>query len=469
MYRSSRTRSQNSGKKATTLSLGTAEYPTRLNFYLDPPTGEISLEEFETWALDRLYVLSEIENAIFRNKTRKEFDLLLRKVLDKHLPMSSNMARSVKGAQVDAERCKDHYSHFILRLAFCRSEELRRRFVRLESILFRFRFMQEEARERQSFVDRLHFQWELVSEEEKKLLHDKLTNACQRNIDSDTFFKVDFIRVPDLVERRSVYISRGNAYVPFSEQVSLVVDDFEQKLLMAMEKTAKILPRLDEDDRLVPILDNLGKGFIAPEYNSQSVSKKAGEFGADDIDGLVRYFPLCAQHLHHSLRRDKHLRHFGRLQYGLFLKEMGLSMEEALIFWRKSFSNISDERFSKEYRYNVRHQYGQEGNRRDYKAFSCQQILTGPQPGPGDAHGCPYRTFSVENLTQAISSLGITPDSADGREILDAVRNRHYHIACTRVLELSHPAVGTLSETINHPNQYFNLAYATHPASNTGK
>ena len=30
------------------------EYPHRLNFYQVPPTAEITLEQFEQWAIDRL-------------------------------------------------------------------------------------------------------------------------------------------------------------------------------------------------------------------------------------------------------------------------------------------------------------------------------------------------------------------------------------------------------------------------------
>ena len=30
-------------------------YPNRLNFYSVPPLNEITLEEFELWAIDRLY------------------------------------------------------------------------------------------------------------------------------------------------------------------------------------------------------------------------------------------------------------------------------------------------------------------------------------------------------------------------------------------------------------------------------
>ena len=33
---------------------GSLPYPTRLNFYDKPPKDEISLEEFEQWAIDRL-------------------------------------------------------------------------------------------------------------------------------------------------------------------------------------------------------------------------------------------------------------------------------------------------------------------------------------------------------------------------------------------------------------------------------
>ena len=31
-----------------------ADYPQRLNFYTDAPTADITLEQFEQWAIDRL-------------------------------------------------------------------------------------------------------------------------------------------------------------------------------------------------------------------------------------------------------------------------------------------------------------------------------------------------------------------------------------------------------------------------------
>lgn len=41
-------------KQFATAAYKEQSYPFRLNFYELPPTAEISLEEFETWAIDRL-------------------------------------------------------------------------------------------------------------------------------------------------------------------------------------------------------------------------------------------------------------------------------------------------------------------------------------------------------------------------------------------------------------------------------
>lgn len=43
-----------------------------------------------------------------------------------------------------------------------------------------------------------------------------------------------------------------------------------------------------------------------------------------------------------------------------------MPVEEALVFWRKAFVNLTDDKFSKEYRYNIRHGYGLEGGRKAY-------------------------------------------------------------------------------------------------------
>jgi DNA primase large subunit len=104
---------------------------------------------------------------------------------------------------------------------------------------------------------------------------------------------VEFERVPDLVEKRKVFLRSGQAFLPVSEQQSLIIAEFSANLEHALEvfilsyvinsqQTAKVLPRLDEDDRLVPILNHLSLGFTAPEYTTSPSA--VGAITAAQID-----------------------------------------------------------------------------------------------------------------------------------------------------------------------------------------
>ena len=91
---------------------------------------------------------------------------------------------------------------------------------------------------------------------------------------------------------------------------------------------------------------------------------------------------------------------------------------------------------------------------------SCQQILTGPQPGPGDAHGCPYRHFSPDALLATLEDELQIRDAKVLREIKEAVMGKHFHVACTKVFEATHQMAGDITESISHPNQYYEQSIA---------
>jgi len=155
-------------------------------------------------------------------------------LLDKHLPLHANSSNS---SALQDERRKDHYSHFILRLAFSSTEDLRRRFSRLESMLFRLRYQTDDTRERKEFVNSLDFEWDVVGDNEKLELGEALVNATgpwRKNEERD-WFKVDWERVPELVGQRRVLLKGGMAYVPQREQLTLVVNDFAKKLDQGLE------------------------------------------------------------------------------------------------------------------------------------------------------------------------------------------------------------------------------------------
>ncbi|KAI9247866.1 Dna Primase, partial [Sporodiniella umbellata] len=157
-----------------------------------------------------------------------------------------------------------------------------------------------------------------------------------------------------------------------------------------------------------------------------------------------------------NLQKSKHLKHEGRLQLGLFLKGIGLSVEEALVFWRKAFSSLTDDKFQKGYAYNVRYNYGLEGRRVNYNPFSCLKIINGVAPGTGEHHGCPFRHSSDKSLEAQLFRDNIGQSQVD--EIVGLVHNRHYQLACTRLFEVTHLDNKEKVDPIEHPNQYYELS-----------
>ncbi|KAF9915498.1 DNA primase large subunit, partial [Lobosporangium transversale] len=240
--------------------------------------------------------------------------------------------------------------------------------------------------------------------------------------------------------------------------------------------TGKILPRMEEDDRLMPVLNNINKQYLGREFTTSAI---AGEIQAQDVDNLKVHMPLCMEHLHNELRREKHTRHGGRMQYGLFLKGIGLSLEQALIFWQMAFEKLTPDQFNKQYAYNIRHSYGMEGKRTDYTPFSCRHIIQNNAPGPGDHHGCPFRHFSAPNLRATLAAHHV--DDFDTEDIMSLVQGRHFQIACTRYYEVTRARMLDIAtenlkggginggqgntgmvasqELIEHPNQFFEQSY----------
>lgn len=134
------------------------------------------------------------------------------------------------------------------------------------------------------------------------------------------------------------------AYVPQTLQISLVLQAFGTKLEKALEVsrhrhrdifradaqlTAKNLPRLDEDERLGPVIDHLASSFLsglaATDYQPTGEAGSGAVVTAEMVDDVAKkHFPPCMRNLHDRLKRDHHLKHFGRQQLILFLKVGGL-------------------------------------------------------------------------------------------------------------------------------------------------
>ncbi|KAJ1979435.1 DNA primase subunit pri2 [Dimargaris verticillata] len=375
-----------------------SKYPHRLNFYFSPPLSTIKAEDIEVWALERLQVLKSIESAYIRFKGDDEIRQAVEPTLSAYLPLSSNHNRK---ANLAAERQKDHVSHFILRLAFSKTAESRSWFLRYETHLFRLRFLTTDFNERQAFLETLpDFQQRVLSPAQKEAIKPELRAASSyvKNFDQESFFEVEFQQVLDLVQRRQVFVRGGKAYVPLSDQGVLIVNEFKKHLEKVLGTTAKVLTRLDDDDRLGPILNNLSSQQASVGYQTKTTN---GKVGASEVDTGI-----------------------------------GVSLEDAMEYWRKAFRHLSDDKFQKEHAYNIRHNYGLEGKRTNYSPYSCNKIILANHPGPGDHHGCPFRHFSKDQLVDSLCHQNLAED--DIRSIAELAKAGHYQIACTRHFEAVH-------------------------------
>lgn len=98
------------------------------------------------------------------------------------------------------------------------------------------------------------------------------------------------------------------------------------------------MPSLD-DDRLNNLLCNLHSIYTGKTYTE--VKDYKNKVNPADIDKLAKqHFPLCMQHIHNVLKINHHLKHHCRLQYGLFLKGIGMLFLN-LLFKQGSYKCLS--------------------------------------------------------------------------------------------------------------------------------
>uniref|UniRef100_A0A803U031 DNA primase large subunit n=1 Tax=Anolis carolinensis TaxID=28377 RepID=A0A803U031_ANOCA len=406
------------------------EYPFSLQFYLTPPIENISLIEFESFAVDRLKLLKVVENlgvsmikgtALYNQKLEAELKTLQ---FPYHALLENDYDR----------RRKDHISHFILRLAYCQTEELRRWFIQQELDLFRYRFTQLGSSSSSSSLS-VGSSWSSTLRVQIARSNPSLGDPLLITSISTFHIQVPFSDSVDLVRVKRVYFYGGYAYVPQQDFLVILLNNYRTRLSKALAITARSLPIIQTDERLQPLLSHLSHAYVGPDY---SIEKNIGKISLEQIDALsVKSFPPCMRQLHKALRENHHLRHGGRMQYGLFLKGIG---------------KLDADKFDKGYAYNIRHSYGKEGKRTDYTPFSCMKIIMSNPPGQGDYHGCPFRHSDPELLKQKLQSYKIPPTGIS--QILDLVKGMHYQVACQKYFELTHD-VSDIGFSLNHPNQYF--------------
>jgi DNA primase large subunit len=160
--------------------------------------------------------------------------------------------------------------------------------------------------------------------------------------------------------------------------------------------------------------------------------------------------PPCMRRSFAVLRAEHHMKHAGRLQLGLFFKGIGVSMEDALVFWRAEFmqGGKTAEQFEKQYTYNFKHQYGQTGSRINYSPYACGAVINA-SPDTSGQTGCPFRNCKVEALTGMLRQMKVGGDVV--AKAVKMKQEQHYQLACSAVFEGLHGK----PLQVTAPHQYF--------------
>lgn len=217
------------------------------------------------------------------------------------------------------------------------------------------------------------------------------------------------------------------------------------------------LEPLKSDPRVSELLQKL-KRELFPFITRSS----ADMLLSNEVDVVSKFFPPCMLNLHQNLRKRHRLSHYQRFYYSLFLKDIGMPVEEAIDFWGAEYRQSPNGSLNcchhwntdeKKYSYGIRHMYGLEGRRKSYTSVSCQRIQSSDTSC--DEGGCPFKSF--DNLQMLL--LQNNPSCTDNllSKINDLKRKHQYSTACILYLKSFQPNCDNLSFNFT-PVKYYNVA-----------
>jgi len=176
-----------------------------VSLYEAPPKEELTLDEFECFAVDRLKILRTIDALKQKGFKPRELEAELAPVLAASLPLRG----SAEHADYDAR--KDRVSHFILRLAYSRSEELRRWFLTQECALFKYRLGTLQGAQLAGFLEANGLRFEACADAEIDERAKLLARVPGNGAGAAGYYKVPFGEAIDLIGQRAVYLEKGVA------------------------------------------------------------------------------------------------------------------------------------------------------------------------------------------------------------------------------------------------------------------
>ena len=412
------------------------------NLYIYPPVGNLTLEESEDLFRQRLEALHIMEKVDPLDKNFLDISKKLRDIKSYVFKTNCIVSRHDKKLYL-----QDHFSHMLARM-YCvhQFNECWQWFKINERRLFYFRLRDQVAKmscsELENILRQFNFNFRRITGSELGELTRENVIGWSRRDGRETVdvFEVKFLDALKFVSKRQTSLKNGYAYLSKAEIISVVCDNFEKHLESEVVFAHQHLNlNTPQAQRLMESLDLVYQDFKERklEEKRNARTNEDGDFQSpymidiENLDQLVKdHYPPCMRHIQEALSVDHHLKHQARLHYGAFLRSGGVTMDNAIEFWRKEFTKlIPNDKFERDYKYNIRHLYGKEGHKKALSCFSCDKIINDNPPGPSEKHGCPFKHFDESHLRTMMSKHGLK--SVDIDSVMMHKNGQDHKLACT--------------------------------------
>ena len=383
-------------------------------FYANPPEGEIRLAQLDQLVRLRLKLLQVIDrkaSSITENGS-VSLEIFGEQEASNVLAMIPPLFRESADAEIT--------SHFISRLAFSRSQEFADWFVRCEELLF-FSKVKQGGMEAVSNVLKQTGLSRIIREitGPDHADFDSIRKATPSGESASFFYVVKFTDCPaHLIARRAVVIRKGWAYLPDTEMPVMLTKKFKDFLLGAMSVAQADKAQFMADERVAAVFKNIGP-------TAQTQKKSYGHLnGADKLTlgnfhvAFQRSFPPCMRLPIEWMREKKtRLKNSGRNMLAPFLRSAGFSLEDSLSWWKKEFlrdSSVDNEKFEKNYTYNIKWVYGKAGRMKPALPMSCTALIAMEFPSADQSHGCPFKVLEEPALAILLKKWAVSAGMQEG-------------------------------------------------------
>lgn len=253
------------------------------------------------------------------------------------------------------------------------------------------------------------------------------SDACNTNCSLHTI-KVHFRHCLAFIARRQVPLEHSVAHIPCSKWKMYLAVLFKDNLKNRLSKTN--LGNLEHDPRIADLMSLVCKEI--PSINNRC---SVNIVKNNEVDDICKSFPPCMINLHRSLRNKHRLSHNQRFSYSLFLKDIGMPVEEAITFWKTEYQQAPSgnhncchnwQNDEKKFVYGIRHLYGLEGGKKNYSSRSCSHFQSFTEGS------CPFKSFDNESMMHILNIKNIDPMLS---QIKNFQEQKQYTSACMMYLQ----------------------------------